>query len=109
MGEFCSTYILILNKAVKKLNQETEDVAHLVEHLPGIHPQNCINWVWWHLSIVLALRKYRHEDQKFKVIFNYIVSLGLAQAMADPVSKQNKTKQRATSNFGIRSFLVKAI
>lgn len=87
MGEFCSTYILILNKAVKKLNQETEDVAHLVEHLPGIHPQNCINWVWWHLSIVLALRKYRHEDQKFKVIFNYTVSLSPDWTSRDSILK----------------------
>lgn len=38
-------------------------------------PINCINWVWEYMPILPTLGKWRKENQMFKVIFEYIVSL----------------------------------
>lgn len=32
------------------------------------HPQNYINWAWWHRVVILAFENWRQENQKFKVI-----------------------------------------
>lgn len=54
-------------------------VAWLVECLPGMHealafadPQCLINQEWWYIS---ALGRWRQDDQKFKVIRGYKLSL----------------------------------
>jgi hypothetical protein len=44
----------------------------------------------------LELRRWKQEDQKFKVIFRYIVSLRPAWAMWDAVPKPNQTKPNQT-------------
>lgn len=35
---------------------------------------------WWHMSRIPALGRWRWENQEFKGIFSYLVSLGLAWA-----------------------------
>jgi hypothetical protein len=31
-------------------------------------------WAWWHISVILALRRWRQEDCKFKASLGYIVT-----------------------------------
>jgi hypothetical protein len=33
-----------------------------------------VNWVWWHMLLLPARRRWWEEDQKFKVILCYLVS-----------------------------------
>ena len=37
-----------------------------------------LHWVWWLMPTVLGLERQRQEDQEFKVLLSYIVSLNLA-------------------------------
>jgi hypothetical protein len=34
-----------------------------------------INWAWWYMSVIPALKRLRQEDQRFKAILDYIASL----------------------------------
>jgi hypothetical protein len=45
-------------------------------HLLIIIKQN-IRKVWWHTSVIPALRRLKQEDVKFKAYLNYIVRLCL--------------------------------
>jgi hypothetical protein len=31
--------------------------------------------MWWHRTVIPALGRQRQEDQKFKVIFDYLMSI----------------------------------
>jgi hypothetical protein len=50
------------------------DDAHLVAQPPknaqslGSHPQDPINQTQWHTPVVLTLKKWGQEEQKFKAI-----------------------------------------
>lgn len=59
----------------KRRRLEAEVGAPLAEHLPGMHGarahlQHRLSWIATHRSSVL--QNWRTEDQKFKVIFNYL-------------------------------------
>jgi hypothetical protein len=42
---------------------------------PEFHPEHGINWVRWHTPVILAFRKWRQEDQEFKITLSLNVSL----------------------------------
>lgn len=39
-----------------------------------LHPQHHREWVWWCMTVTLALAKWKQEDQECKVILSYIVT-----------------------------------
>lgn len=55
-------------------------MARVVEHLSSIHqalgssPIHT-NQEWWHTPIISALGRQRQDNQKFKAILGYILSL----------------------------------
>ena len=53
-------------------------MAHIHE-IPGFNSPARINWAQC-TTVILALRKWRQEDEKFKVIPNYIVRSKSASA-----------------------------
>lgn len=64
-------------RAQVKLSTEDDDAQSfpsILEALGSNPTQHGINWVWWCMSIILVLRKWRQEDSIFKVIFGYIAS-----------------------------------
>jgi hypothetical protein len=48
--------------------------------------QQYIKRTWWYIPVIPELRSWKQEDQKFKAIFRYMVSLRTFWAR-DPVSK----------------------
>lgn len=48
---------------------------------PGLDPQHCINHTWWCTAVIPARRRQTQEDHKFKVLFEYVLSLKAAWAM----------------------------
>jgi hypothetical protein len=53
---------------------QTGVVSLLVECLPSMQYLILINLVWWHISIILALQRYRQQDPRFKVILACIAN-----------------------------------
>lgn len=53
----------------------------------GSIPISCRNWVWEYTPIVSAPGKWRKENHKFKVIFDYVVSLRPSWAPRDIEAK----------------------
>lgn len=57
------------------IRNRDEDVALLVECLPStpssrFDPQHCVNLVWWHTPVTLALGRLKKEHQDLKIYTN---------------------------------------
>lgn len=55
---------------------------------PGPNPQHHTKQAWQYVSVIPALGQWKHEDQKFKIIFGCKVNLKPVWTTWDPVSKE---------------------
>lgn len=69
---YCSSSLCILNKI------DNQDTCFYIYY------NICVSTEWWYKFVISTLT-YKQEDQEFKVILSYIVSLKLAWATRDPI------------------------
>lgn len=56
----------------------TRIAGSIIKNISTLHSSRSINWTWWLRPVILALGRWRQEDEEFKIIYSYIMSLKLA-------------------------------
>lgn len=77
--------------SVEMFEITAQDRAQPAQGLPSVIAKAWVlQTVWWLTPLLPALEKQRQEDEKFKVIFGYALSLKPARVTLDPASETNK-------------------
>lgn len=72
---FAALVILVVVQILVYCKMYLGAVTQLIECLPSKEKElDSISMVQWHMLEILALGRWREEDQEFKVIFGYTVS-----------------------------------